>query len=127
MSDIKDLHAAVDEWNAALASGDIERLAATCDPDVIICNENQPTTVGIQALRDKYGPRMEAATFESLVDVLDVKIFGDFAVLITNFNVKVTDKASGQQGGGSGRLVIGYRRDESGAWKMALDVDNNDA
>ncbi len=125
MSVTEELHAALDEWNAALDAGDIERLVATCHPDVIICNERQPSTVGVQALRDKYAPRMEAATFKSTVEVLEIKVFGDFAVMVTNFDVKVTDKATGQEGGGAGRLVIGYVRDENGAWKMALDVDNN--
>ena len=127
MSDFTDLSAALDEWNAALDAGDIERLVATCHPDVIICNERQPTTVGTQALRDKYGPRIAASTFKSTVEILDTKVFGDFAVLVTNFDVKVTDKATGQRGGGSGRLVIGYQRDENGNWLMALDVDNNDS
>ena len=125
MSDIKKLKAALDEWNAALDSGDIERLAATCDPEVIICNEKQPTTIGVQALHSKYAPRMEACTFKSSVEVEDIKIFGDFAVMITHYDVKTVNKKTGEAGGGSGRLVIGYRRDEKGDWKMALDVDNN--
>ncbi len=126
MSDIQQLHKALDDWNRALDTGDLEALVASCDPEVIICNERQPTTVGVQALRDKYGPRMQAATFKSTVEVLETRVFGDFAVLVSNFNVKVTDKKTGEVGGGAGRLVIGYRRDENGAWKMALDVDNND-
>ena len=125
MSDIEKLKAALDEWNAALDNGDIERLVATCDPEVIICNEHQPTTVGVQALHDKYAPRMEAATFKSDVEINDIKIFGDFAVMITHYDVKTTNKETAEQGGGKGRLVIGYRRDANGDWKMALDVDNN--
>lgn len=125
MNDLEKLKAALDEWNAALDSGDIERLVATCDPDLIICNEHQPTSIGLQALRDKYAPRLKALTFKSDVDIDDIKIFGDFAIMVTHFDVKTTNKATGEQGGGAGRLVIGYRRDNNGDWKMALDVDNN--
>jgi len=126
MNDTEKLKATLDEWNAALDAGDIERLTATCDPDVIICNEHQPTTVGVQALRDKYTPRIAALRFKSEVNIKQIKIFGDFAVIIANFDVKTTNKATGEQAGGKGRLVIGYRRDTNGDWKMALDVDNND-
>lgn len=36
----------------------------------------------------------------------------------------MTNKETGEQGGGAGRLIIGYRRDENGDWKMALDDRN---
>lgn len=126
MSDIDKLKAALDEWNMALDSGDIDRLVATCDPDVIVCNENTPTTFGAQSIHDKYAPRLQMFNFNSQVDIKDIKIFGDFAVLVTHFNVKTTHKETGELGGGQGRLIIGYKKDQQGDWKMILDVDNNE-
>lgn len=126
MTDLQQLYAALDEWNAALDSGDIDRLLATADPNVVICNERQPTTVGLQALRDKYAPRIEAFHFQSSVDVHETEFFGDFAVMVLSFDVKMTHKQSGEQSGGAGRLVLGYRKDAKGQWKIALDADNND-
>ena len=126
MSDIEKLKAALDEWNAALDQGDIERLVATCDSDVIICNEHQPTTIGLEALRNKYESRIESYQFQSKTEIHEIKIFGDFAILVTSFDVMTTHKITGEKGGGSGRLVLGYRRDLNGEWKVALDVDNND-
>jgi ketosteroid isomerase-like protein len=76
-------------------------------------------------LRDKYGPRIEAFHFESSVDVHEIKIFGDFAVMVASFDVTTSHKVSGEIGGGSGRLILGFRRDSKGDWKIALDVDNN--
>ncbi|WP_426703100.1 YybH family protein [Rhodanobacter sp. Col0626] len=126
MSTIETLKSTVDEWIFGLDSGDLERMVATCDPEAVTCNEKRPTTIGIQAVRDKYGPRIEAATFKSGFDIQEIKIFGDFAVIVGHFSVEVTDKASGKKGGGEGRLVLGYRLDDNGDWKMALDIDNND-
>lgn len=125
MNDIDQLHAALDEWNAALDGGDIDRLVATADTNMIICNERSPTTVGSNALRDKYAPLIDAFHFKSTVDVHETQIFGDFGVMVLTFNVKTTHKESGEKGGGSGRLILGYRRDAQGDWKIALDVDNN--
>lgn len=126
MSDIEKLNRALEEWNAALEHGDIERLLATADENVIICNENQPTMIGMQALRDKYGPRIEAFRFESIVDIQEIRLFGDFAVMVTRFDVKTINKQTSEVSGGSGRLVLGYCRDKTGGWKLALDADNND-
>lgn len=126
MNDIEQLNAALNEWNAALDTGDIDRLVATADDNVIICNEHQPTTIGVQALRDKYAPRIDAYNFKSTVEVHETRLFGDFALMVMSFDVKTTHKQTGEIGGGSGRLILGYRRDENGAWKLALDADNND-
>ena len=125
MNDAEQLHAALDEWNAALDGGDIDRLVATADPNIIICNERTPTSVGLTALRNKYAPRIEAFHFKSTVDVHETQIFGDFGVMVLTFKVKTTHKESGEEGYGSGRLILGYRRDAQGNWKIALDVDNN--
>lgn len=127
MSDIDDIKAAVDEWNNGLDGGDIERMIASCDSDVITCNNGQALTVGTQAIRDKYEPRIAAFDIRSTYDYEHIKIFGDFAVVVGEFGGEMTDKATGDTRGASGRLLIGYRRNEKGEWKMALDVDNNGA
>ena len=126
MNDIDDVKAVLDQWLTGLDSGDLEQMAATCDPEVIVCNEHQPTTVGIQAIRDKYAPRIEAATFKSGFDTQHIKVYGDFALIIGRYDVEVTDKASGEKKFAEGRLALNYRRHPDGSWKMLLDMDNND-
>ncbi|ASJ71229.1 YybH family protein [Granulosicoccus antarcticus] len=126
MSDIEALKSALAAWIDALDGGDIDRLVATCDPGVIVCNENQPTSIGVELLREKYASRMDSFAFKSAVEIEEIRLFGDFAIMITHFDVQMTNKDTGQLGGGRGRLIIGYRKNEHGEWKMALDVDNND-
>lgn len=126
MSDVDAIKAAVDEWNNGLDSGDLERMIATCDPDVVTCNNGQPTTIGTQAIRDKYAPRIAAAKIKSSYHYEHIRIFGDFAVVVGQFGGEMTDKISGKVRTAEGRLLIGYRRDDQGNWKMALDVDNNE-
>lgn len=126
MSDIEDVKATLDQWMTGLDAGNLEQMVATCDPDVVLCNEHQPTGYGIQAVRDKYGPRMEAATFKSGFDIQHFKIYGDLALIVGHFDVEVTDKASGEKKTGEGRLVLNYRRHADGTWKLLLDIDNND-
>ncbi len=125
MSDIEDIKATVEEWNKGLDSGDIERMLATCDPDNITCNNGQATTIGKQAIRDKYTPLIAAATIKSRFDFEHIKDFRDFAIVVGQFGGEMTDKHNGEVQNSSGRLIIGYRRNQSGDWKMALDIDNN--
>lgn len=127
VSDIDKVNEALTDWLDGLDSGDLDRMVNTCDPDVVVCNEYQPTTVGIQAIREKYGPRIAAGTFKSGFKTDHLKIYGDLALLVGRFTVNVTDKATGKRGGGNGRLALVYRRHPDGSWKLLLDIDNNDA
>lgn len=126
MSDIENVKTALNDWLEGLDSGDLERMTKTCHPDVVVCNEHQPTTIGIQAVRDKYGPRIDASTFVSGFDINHIKVYGDLAMVIGHFTVEVTNKNTGQKGGGEGRLALIYRRESDGSWKLLLDMDNND-
>lgn len=126
MSDIDDVMAVLNEWMVGLDGGDLERIVATCDPEVVICNQRQVTEHGLEAIRAKYGPIIEASHIKSEYDVEHIKVYGDYALLVGHFVNTVTDKKTGQKGGGEGRLVLSYRRHADGAWKMILDMDNND-
>lgn len=125
MSDIEDLKKTVDEWNEGLDSGDIERMIAICDPNVITCNNGAPTSVGTQAIRDKYNPLIATFHIKSGWEYEHIKISGDTATISGFFTGEMTHKETGDIRRGEGRLVIVYRRIEDGAWKMCLDMDNN--
>ncbi len=127
MNDINDIKAVVDEWNNGLDSGNLGRMVATCDPEVITCNNGQATTIDLQAIRDKYAPRIAASSIKSSFHYEHIKVFGDFAIVVGQFGGEMTDKVTGEVRTSGGRLIIGYRRDRNGVWKMALDVDNNSA
>ncbi len=126
MSNEAAINAALDQWLQGLDGGDLERMVAVCDPEIVICNQGQPTGFGVQAIRDKYAPRIEAATFRSAFDVQHLKVLGDFTVVIGRFSVEVTPKGTNDVSQAAGRLILNYRRHPDGSWKLLLDVDNND-
>ncbi|MGC3940374.1 YybH family protein [Roseobacter sp. EG26] len=125
MTEREEIQAAIDEWNNGLDSGDIERMVASCHPDVMTINERQPVTVGTQAIRDKYNPRIAAAEITSGYDIEDLQFYGDTAIVSGRFHGTMKMRDTGELKRPEGRLVLGYKRDEGGAWKMFLDMDNN--
>ena len=120
-----DVQAVVDKWLTSLDAGDLQGMLDTCDPECITANEKTPTAIGPDHIRDKYAPRIAAATFKSGFSTEHLAIYGDFAVVMGHFTVEVTSKKDGQESGGSGRLLLGYRRHADGSWKMVVDMDNN--
>jgi len=125
MTERNEIQAAIDEWTHGLDSGDIERMVASCHPDVMTVNERQPVTVGTQAIRDKYNPRIAAAEITSGYDIEDLQIYGDTAIVSGRFYGTMKMRDTGEVKKPEGRLVLGYKRDQTGAWKMFLDMDNN--
>jgi len=125
--DIQDVTDTLYLWMESLDKGDLDQLVATCDPEAITCNERQATTVGSEAIREKYAPRIASATFKSEFDLQQIKVYGDMAIIIGIFNTKMTSKESQMESSAQGRLVLVYRRHDDGSWKMILDVDNNDS
>ena len=125
MTEREEIQAAIDEWNDGLDNGDIERMVASSHPDVITINEGQPVTIGTQAIRDKYNPRIAAAEITSGYDIEDLQFYGDTAIVSGRFYGTMKMRETGEIRSPEGRLVLGYKRDETGAWKMFLDIDNN--
>ncbi len=125
MTEREEIEAAIDEWNNGLDSGDIERMLASCHPDVITINERQPVTIGTQAIRDKYVPRIAAAEITSGYNIEELQFYGDTAIVSGRFYETMKMRDAGEVRKPEGRLVLGYKRDEAGAWKMFLDMDNN--
>lgn len=120
------IKASLDQWLAGLDGGDLEKMVAVCDPEIVVCNQGQPTGIGLQAIREKYGPRIEAAMFKSGFDLQHINVLGDFALVVGRFTVEVRPKGTDAVSHGEGRLVLNYRRYTDGRWKVLLDVDNND-
>lgn len=125
MTEREKIQSAINEWNNGLDSGDIERMVASCHPDVITINERQPVTVGIQAIRDKYNPRIAAAEITSNYDIEELQFYGDTAIVSGRFYGTMRMRNTGEVRNPEGRLVLGYKRDEAGTWQMFLDLDNN--
>jgi ketosteroid isomerase-like protein len=121
----EEIEAIINTWNSGLDSGDIEAMVSTCHNDTMTVNERQPVTIGVQAIRDKYIPRIEAAEITSGFDIEELQVFDNVAVVAGRFYGTMKMRNTGDIRSPEGRLVLVYQRDENGDWKMILDMDNN--
>jgi len=80
-----EIEKVINAWNNGLDNGDIEAMVKTCHENTMTVNERQPVTVGVQAIRDKYIPRIKAAEITSGYDIEELQIFGDVAVVSGRF------------------------------------------
>lgn len=119
------IEAAITTWNNGLDAGDIDAMVSTCHENTITVNERQTVTVGSQSIRDKYTPRIQAAEITSGYDIEELQIFDDVAVVVGRFYGTMKMRDTGEIRNPEGRLVLVYKQDKSGAWKMILDMDNN--
>ncbi len=127
MTPREEIEAVINVWNKGLDAGDIEAMVSVCHQNTVTVNERQPVTVGTQAIRDKYVPRIRAAEITSSYNIEELQLFGDVAVVSGRFYGTMRMRDTGDIRNSQGRLVLVYKRDENGAWKMILDMDNNDA
>ena len=122
----KEVEAVVIAWVNGLDSGDLEEMVYYTADSVVICNERTATSVGVQAFRDKYVPRMAAMNFESTCTTQHIQVMGDFAMWIGRFTAEAKAKQTGEtMKQASGRLILAFQKID-GVWKVILDVDNND-
>lgn len=125
MTKREEIEEVINNWNNGLDNGDIEAMVATCHPDAMTVNERQPVTIGTQGIRDKYVPRIAAAEITSGYDIEELRFFGNVAVVSGRFYGTMKMRETNEVRSPEGRLVLVYQRDEAGAWKMILDIDNN--
>jgi len=126
MNDIENIKHELSEWIQGLDEGNLERIVASCDENLVICNEWSAISHWHEAVRKKYGPLIENFDIISKFDIQHIDVQGDMAILVGHFINDLTEKSSGQKRGWEWRLIIVYRRQNDGSWKMILDVDNND-
>ena len=116
--------AAVDRWMTCLDGGDIDGLVACCDPEIVVANDGLPTTTGLDTIRERYGPRIEQFSMASKFSAEHVAVYGDVAIVVGRWEVKATDKKSGAVNTAGGRLLLNYRKQRDGAWRIVADINN---
>ena len=69
---------------------------------------------------------LDQFTVKLIVEVLEVRVAGDWAFARMTYTETLTPKAGGEPTEDSGRWLVIYERQPDGAWKIYLEIWNSD-
>ncbi|MFT4100804.1 MAG: SgcJ/EcaC family oxidoreductase [Burkholderiaceae bacterium] len=122
MNDEKEIRDLVHAWIAATKSGDSETVLSLMTDDVVFLVPGQEP-FGKPAFSKALASQAEAAVaFDGSSEVLELKVLGDWAYMITKLKVTATQPGNEHRIVRSGHTLTILRKD-AGKWKIARDAN----
>ena len=129
MDDLYAINAAKTEFRDAFNLGDVARLLAIADPDLISFSDGHPSEFGKSGL-DAFEYRLkclfERFAAKLAVIVVEVRMKGDVAYDYGWHDLTLTPKNGGQPIRRRDRYVDIWRKTGNGNWKLWMYMDNRD-
>ncbi len=120
---IKEVRNALDQWLDAFNNNDIEALMAVYDPEIVYANSAKAIEIGIPVVKAGFinSFAIKPKVFFKEEQAIAVDGLGYVA---GQFRIAGTNPEDGSSVGESGRVVVIFRKNESGDWKLVFDMDN---
>jgi uncharacterized protein (TIGR02246 family) len=121
------IRAAGDALGQAFEAKDIEKSLSFYVDDPVLFVPKGPAVVGKDALRKAFQPFMAVPGLKLSTsgEIIDVAQSGDLAFERGSFTNTITD-AKGKTITESGKLVLVWKKQADGAWKIAADTNADD-
>ncbi len=124
-NEIEKVRQNLSNWLAAFNAKDSEALFALYDPESIYANAGAPLMRGLDEIRPWYEQAFE--NFEGTLHHKEEAVFveGNMALLLGAYyfapppGVTLPEDAHL-----TGRVLLAYRRNQVGQWKLLFDIDN---
>jgi len=129
MDDLFAINAAKTEFRECFNLGDVSRVVAIADPDVVSFSDGQPSEFGasgLEALKTRLNNLFERFTAKLSVIVIEIRLQGDVAYDYGWHDLTLTPKDSGEPIRRRHRYVDIWRRNKEGNWKLWMYIDNQD-
>lgn len=120
---IQEVRNALDEWLDAFNNNDIEALMAVYDPEIMYANSAKPVEIGIPAVKEGFinSFSIKPKVFFKEEQVIAVEGLGYVA---GQFRIAGTSTEDSSEMSESGRVVVIFRKNDLGEWKLIFDMDN---
>ncbi|WP_281991538.1 YybH family protein [Aquimarina aggregata] len=120
---IQDVRNALDKWLKAFNRNDIEALMAVYDPEIVYANSAKPIEIGIPVVKQGFinSFAIKPKVFFKEEQAIAVEGLGYVA---GQFRIAGTNPEDGNEIGESGRVVVIFRKNSDGDWKLVFDMDN---
>lgn len=129
MDDLFAINAAKTEFRECFNLGDVPRVVAIADPDVVNFSDGQPSEFGasgLEALKTRLNNLFERFTAKLSVIVIEIRLHGDVAYDYGWHDLTLTPKDGGEPIRRRHRYVDIWRRNKEGNWKLWMYIDNQD-
>ena len=129
MDDLFAINAAKTEFRECVNLGDVSRVLAIADPDLINFSDGQPSEFGasgLEALNTRLTKLFERFAAKLAVTVIEIRLQGDIAYDYGWHDLTLTPKDGSQPIHRRDRYVDIWRRDKEGKWKLWMYMDNQD-
>jgi ketosteroid isomerase-like protein len=129
MDDLFAINAAKTEFRECFNLGDVPRVVAIADPDVVSFSDGQPSEFGasgLEALKTRLNNLFERFTAKLSVIVIEIRLQGDVAYDYGWHDLTLTPKDGGEPIRRRHRYVDIWRRNTEGNWKLWMYIDNQD-
>jgi ketosteroid isomerase-like protein len=129
MDDLFAINAAKTEFRECFNLGDVPRVVAIADPDVVNFSDGQPSEFGasgLEALKTRLNSLFERFTAKLSVIVIEIRLHGDVAYDYGWHDLTLTPKDGGEPIRRRHRYVDIWRRNKEGNWKLWMYIDNQD-
>jgi ketosteroid isomerase-like protein len=129
MDDLFAINVAKTEFREGFNLGDVARVLAIVDPDLVSFSDGQPSEFGasgLEALKTRLSNLFERFTARLSVIVIEIRLKGDVAYDYGWHDLTLTPKDGGQSIYRRDRYVDIWRKDKEGEWKLWMYMDNRD-
>lgn len=129
MDDLLAINTAKSELRDAFNSGDIDRLLAVADTELVTFVDKQPCGFpdgGLEPARVRLESFFESFKVKLAVIAVEIRIEGDVAHGYGWHDLTLTPKQGGPPVSRRTRFMDVWRRDHQGAWKLWMYIDNQD-
>jgi ketosteroid isomerase-like protein len=129
MDDMYAINAAKTEFRECFNLGDISKLLAIADPDLVSFTDGAPSEFGesgLNVLKTRLANLFERFTIKLVIIVVEIRLQGDIAYEYGWHNFTLTPKHGGEAKHRRDRYVDIWRKNKEGKWKLWMYIDNQD-
>lgn len=112
-------------WLAAFNAKDADALFALYDPESIYANAAAPLMRGVEQIKPWYEHAFQAIAGTLHHKEEAVFVEGNMALLLGAYYFEPPQGAEAPKDAHlTGRVLLAYRRNDAGEWKLLFDIDN---
>ncbi len=115
----------LDSWLAAFNAKDSDTLFSLYDPESIYANASAPLMRGVEQIKPWYQEAFKAVAGTLYHKEEAAFIEGNMALLLGAYYFAPPEGVSApDEAHVTGRVLLAYRRNSEGEWKLLFDIDN---